>query len=176
MTSTANNSLTQLGHLLADELAAATALEAVMTDKQHALVTHQLDLLQALCEREQAAAQRMAQIDARRCDSSLGLARQLGIPAEGLTLKQLAVSLPGEGAPGGQEAREWLLLLARSLSAKLHTLSRLNDDNRVLTNNLLDYTAMVMRLLALGPGGQSYSKSGRPTGLQPARAMLDNRV
>jgi hypothetical protein len=41
---------------------------------------------------------------------------------------------------------------------------------------LLDYTAKVMRLLSRGPGGDAYSRSGRPAEAQSAQVMVDNRI
>lgn len=176
MTSTASVNLTKLGHILADELALAGELESVMNEKQHALVTHQLTLLEPLSQREQSAAQRLAQVDAERCALSLEMAALLGLPQGGLKLSHLAAALEGGASEREREQREWLFVLASSLSCKLATLSRLNDENRMLTNNLLDYTGMVMRLLSQGHGGQNYGRSGRPAEMQPARVMLDDRI
>ena len=56
--------------------------------------------------------------------------------------------------------REQLAVLLKALSAKLSALSSLNEDNRILANNLLEYTGMVLRLLAHGPEARPTAPAG----------------
>jgi flagellar biosynthesis/type III secretory pathway chaperone len=66
-------------------------------------------------------------------------------------------------------------VLGQALTSKLKVLAQLNDDNRMLASGMLEYTGMVLRLIARGPGGASYGASGRLSDGQP-RAILDDRI
>ncbi len=170
MTSSKAASTTALLSLLADQLLLCSQLEDALHFKQDCLLYHKLDQLQRASEQERGLALRIGQLEAERLNATRELAQCLGLPPT-TGVNQIADALGASDA----EAREALIALGAALASKLATLSGLNDDNRVLASSLLEYTSMVLRLLARGPGGESYSASGRLSDGQP-RAMLDDRI
>jgi flagellar biosynthesis/type III secretory pathway chaperone len=163
------NSTEHLQGLLAGQLSLAAELEEVMRAKQLCLVRCDLSTLRELSEREQSVALQLSTVDAQRLAEAQRLAQLLSLHPDTVTASQVCAALP----PGAE--REQLAALGRVLSAKLALLYQLNDDNRVLAHHLLDYSAMVLRLLAHGQGSVSYGSDGRVSEGQP-RAMLDDRV
>lgn len=168
MTSSLVDNITALSDIVAGQLALAVDLEEVLRAKRDCLVAHKLEELQRLSERELSLAQELGRLDTQRTDAAAGLATQLGLDP-GATSSRLLAALPQ------QPEREQLALLLKTLGARLHVMNGLNEDNRILASNLLQYTGMVLRLLAHGPGGASYSASGRLSDGAP-RPMLDDRI
>jgi flagellar biosynthesis/type III secretory pathway chaperone len=170
MTSSLAANTTSLLSLLADQLLLCAQLEDALKFKQACLLKHQLDALQQASEQERGLALQIGRLEAQRLAVTNELAQDLAL-APGASISGITAAL---GA-GDAEACAALTALGAALASKLEILSQLNDDNRVLASSLLEYTGMVLRLLARGPGGESYSASGRLSDGQP-RAMLDDRI
>lgn len=170
MTSSTSVNTTALINNLADQLLLCSQLEDALKLKQDCLVRHRLDLLQHASEQERGLALQIGRLEAERRGISDRLAGCIGL-ADGSGVSQICAAL----SCGDAEGTEALTALGAALASKLSSLTRLNDDNRVLANNLLEYTGMVLRLLARGPGGESYSARGLVSGGQP-RAIVDDRI
>ena len=170
-----NSSVLALASTLAAQRTAASGLVEVLRLKQRILVEHRLDELQACAEREQALASRLALLETQRCSQSQALAEALG-GAGGLpvntTLRELLGFLPDT------EHTALLRETADSLQEELDELQGMNSVNCQLTQNLLDYTALVIRLLAQGNNHTAYSARGRLSDAPPGAglALLDNRI
>jgi hypothetical protein len=170
-----NSSILALASTLAAQRTAAAGLAETLRLKQRILVEHRLGELQACAEREQALASKLALLESQRSAQSLVLAEGLagpgGLPAA-LTLCELLEFLPAG------EHTELLRETADSLQEELDELQGMNSVNCQLTQNLLDYTALVIRLLTQGTNHAAYSARGRLNDAPPGAglALLDNCI
>ena len=165
-------SLAQLLALIDAELTLIReGLASALMDKQRALVESELVDLQQLSEREASAAGQLAALEAERVIAAAELARELGVTAR--SPEEVSLGMLLEAMPAGEE-RALLASRAIELEQAMFNVLWLNDDNRHLTQNLLDYTGLVMRLLTQGDARPSYSADGRVAESGPGRALLDD--
>jgi len=164
------DSLDRLQVLLASELQLARELKAVMLAKQQTLVTNDVAALQPQSERELALSARFAATEGARLAGLAGLAGAYGMAPESMTMDVLLRRLAGE--PHCAE----LSALAAELRCELRELSVINDDNRHLTQNLLDYAALVVKLAARASGEVCYGRDGQFAEAPAARALVDDRI
>lgn len=153
--------------LLRDEMA------PLLKCKQRALVANDLSQLQELAEREQTIAGQLAALEAERILAVSELAQQCNINADdavGLSLGELVQLLPDS------EERIALAEHAAALKESLCELAWANEDNRHLTQNLLDYTAMVVRLVTQGEAQPGYTAAGKVADAAAERAILDDHI
>jgi len=158
----------RLAEVLGDELTIAGELEQALEEKQAALVGCKVELLKSLAEHELRQAQRLRAVDGEREAIATELNGHNG--GNGQKLGELVC------LNGATQSRERLDALAVALKLKLTRLNQLNEDNRVLTQNLLDYTAMVMRLIAGGAESTGYSPDGTLNTEAVLRALVDDRI
>lgn len=160
----------KLAALVKGQAEVAAELKPAVLAKQEVLVKHRLTELQQAAEREQALASRLAQLEAQRIAATGELQRALagagGLP-EDTTLAQLLEYMPQSA--GHSELAE----AARELDDALRELHNLNFDNGHLTQNLLNYTGMVMRLLTQGTTHPSYGASGRLADGRGGKSIVD---
>lgn len=168
MTSSLDVKTDALGDLLANQLALCSELEAALRQKQDCLVQLDLEHLQQRADTEQSLSLQLSKLELARLAAARELALGLGLP-EASGMSRILSALP-EG-----DARNGLSVLGQALSSKLKVLAQVNDDNRMLASGMLEYTGMVLRLIAHGPGGTSYGASGKLSDGQP-RAILDDRI
>lgn len=170
MTSLKGSSLDRLVDLLGTECSVARELLPVLREKQRALVENRQSALADLSAQELALAGRMTRAEGERIEATTAVAHQLGLGAENLMLGDLLAALPQSAA------RDTLTSQAHELERALAEAAFLNDDNRHLTQNLLDYTAFALRLFTQGEGPGAYGRDGRLAEGQTKRAILDDRV
>jgi|GEM_PF-2557597 len=173
MTSLKAASLRRLSELIEGELALLRhELGPVLKLKQRALVANQVTQLQDLAGRELRLGGRLAALEGERIAATAEVARAYGLTdgAEELTLSELLAALPASSA------RDELAELAPQLSEALLALAWVNGDNGHLTQNLLDYTRLVVRLVTQGDAQPHYGSDGRVAGAAASRAMLDDRI
>jgi flagellar biosynthesis/type III secretory pathway chaperone len=170
MTSLKGSSLDRLIDLLGMECAVARELLPVLREKQRALVENRQSALADLSAQELALAGRMTRAEGDRIEATAAVAHKLGLGVENLTLGGLLAALTQD------ETRTALTGKAEELERTLAEAAFLNDDNRHLTQNLLDYTAFALRLFTQGEGPGAYGRDGRLTNGQTKRAILDDRV
>ena len=173
MTSSLNKTeamLFRLGEILDAQTALANEMRPMLEQKQRALVGHKLADLHEIAERELGIANRMQLLEDQRAAKTLEIAQSLnGAPLD-VTLSELLEFLP----PGRQRAE--VVTKSIALAKAMDRLGQLNMDNSHLTQNLLDYTRMVMGLLTQGTDKHAYSAAGTITDSSPQRALLDSRV
>jgi flagellar biosynthesis/type III secretory pathway chaperone len=153
--------------VLRDEMA------PLLKRKQRALVANDLSQLQELADKEQAIAGQLAALESERIPAVTELAQQYNINADdaaALSLGELVQLLP-DG-----EARGKLAEHAAALKDSLCELAWANEDNRHLTQNLLDYTAMVVRLVTQGEAQPGYTAAGKVADGTAERAILDDHI
>lgn len=170
MTSLKGNSLDRLVDLLGIECAVAHELLPVLREKQRALVENRQSALAGFSAQEIALAGRLTRAEGERIAATAAVAHKLGLSAENLTLGNLLAALPQD------ETRATLADKANELERALAEAAFLNDDNRHLTQNLLDYTAFALRLFTQGESPGAYGRDGRLADGQTKRAILDDRV
>jgi flagellar biosynthesis/type III secretory pathway chaperone len=163
-------SLERLQALLASELQLARELKAVMLAKQQTLVTNDVAALQPQSERELALSARFAAAEGARLAGLASLAGAYGLKPEAMRLELLLKRLAGE--PHCAELGQ----LAVELKQELRELQLINDDNRHLTQNLLDYAALVVKLAARASGEVCYGRDGQFNEPPASRALVDDRI
>lgn len=173
MTSSLNNTergLFRLGEILDSQTALANEMCPMLEQKQRALVEHNLADLHEIAEKELGIANRMQLLEEKRAAQCQEIARSLNGAALDVTLSELLEFLPAS------KQRAQVVTKSVQLAKAMDRLAQLNMDNGHLTQNLLDYTRMVMGLLTQGTDKHAYSAAGTVTDSGPQRALLDSRV
>ena len=109
-------------------------------------------------------------LEGERIAATAELAKAHSMDPEKVTLSDLlsAVHLEGEFSE--------LPVLAEKLRGQLGVLTGLSRDNQLLARNMLEYTQIVMRLLATDSNSPRYSRQGQVADEQPTRSLLDNCI
>ena len=170
-----SSSALNLAGTLGAQCKAAAVLARTLRRKQRILVEHRLSELAPCAELEQVQANHLAQLEGRRAsqteDLAAALAGQGGLP-DGMPLRDMLVFMPETA-----ETAE-LRSAADGLQVALSELQELNRDNSLLLQLQLDYTSLVLRLLAQGGQPPGYSARGQlstpPHGA--GLALVDNQV
>ncbi|MCB1188477.1 flagellar protein FlgN [bacterium] len=139
----------ELHELLSRELDLMDQLADVMQRKQRLLVASSTAGLAELSHQEEELAQRLARLERQRIDL---VARQHGLdPQQAAQLS--AAQLGGDAL---------LDDLAGGMRLRIDELQQLQDDNRVLTERLVEYGELVLKLVTQGEGQPGYNSHGRP--------------
>lgn len=170
MTLYSKDSLNRLHVSIQDELAVIDELIALLKEQQVALVNHELKKIEQLTAEEFKLAGRMTSVEAQRLIATIDVGRDHSFNAENVTLGELVSILKLEDEPDG------IPQLSVELSEKLDILVRLNFDNKVLTQNLLEYTDLVVRTIALEKGQSRYNRKGGVDEGDQSRPILDDRI
>jgi len=170
MTSYKASSVAQLSELIDSELAVLRELKPVLQLKQRALVENQVAVLHDLADQELRLGGRLSVLEEQRLATQRSLATELGDVRPEASVGELIASIPaGQDCFALQEG-------ARKLREEVVAVGQLNLDNGHLMQNLLDYTAMVIRLAARTESGEGYGRDGKISEGQAARALLDDRI
>ncbi|MEZ5337528.1 MAG: flagellar protein FlgN [bacterium] len=163
MTSSAKPA-TALGGILSRMLELMQELGEVMRSKQALLVASSTDGLAELSRREEELALRLSRLEQQRISL---LARQHGLSVED------AAELPADELAAPEQ--ETLYGFTGEMRGCIAELQDLQDDNRVLTQRLVDYGELVLKLVTQGEERPGYNSLGRPAE-GSRRELLNCRV
>ena len=142
-----------LHDLLQRQLELMQELGEVMREKQRLLVASETEGLSELSRSEEELAIRLARLEEQRISR---LSRQLGIDAaalRGMHISELQDSLCAELPDGA---------VLDDLRTQISQLQQLQDDNRLLTDRLVEYGRLVINLVTQGDERVGYNSHGRP--------------
>lgn len=156
--------------LLEEETDVFRRMLQLVKDQQQALVQDNIAAIQDNVQRQQLAAQEVAQIEARRIQVTRGIAQRFGQGEEGLTISRVCGFYEGADRDRVEGLRESLLdLNAGILQA--------NRNNAVLIRHAVRYVDRSLQLLKGGDGSNRvYHRSGTAEGISPGLRAAVNRV
>lgn len=163
-----NEQLTRLEKILREQLGLSERLKSILTDKRGLLVSSRLDLLAPVLQSEEATVLELEQRESVRIALIAHITATTGIDRE-MRLSELIEHLH-------IPERHPLRSLAGKLSKAVAELREINGVNATLTQNLVDYTSMVLRLMAYTSDKTSYDADGGTRNEGVRRSLLDRRA
>lgn len=139
-----------LESILLHQLTLMRDLRSVMLAKRTALIKSELDQIAKLVKREKEVSEQLTVAEEERIIVFEALCHQLTPNMESPTLAEfLEVAQPSD-APR-------LTQMLNEMRAIAHEVSDINLDNSLLTQNLIEYTDLVLKLFKYGSTSPNYS-------------------
>ncbi len=163
-----NEQLSRLEQILREQLGLAERLKGILTDKRGLLISSRLDLLPPVLQSEEATVLELESRESARIALLAHIAAKTGIDREARLSEIIEIlNIP---------ARHPLRSLADKLKRIVAELREMNGVNATLTQNLVDYTSMVLRLIAYTSDKSSYDAGGDLHNEGIRRNLLDRRA
>lgn len=131
-------------------------LFALSTEKTAYIAGNELEKLQELLEREQAAVGRVNILEKKRTEVSKDIADVLNVPEKELTVRKLIDMLKGQ-----KDEQESLQAVYSKLKRTLEKVARVNDSNQKLLTESLDMIQFEINLaqsMRMSPETANYNK------------------
>lgn len=160
--------LAVLKSIMENQIALCERIKTVFTLKQKLLLEWQTEELSGTVELEEKLMSEMEHLESGRRDAVIKLADSLGLDGE-VTLNELTELA---GSPSDQQ----LLELGDELFKKARELSELNTSNAFLARNIVEYTALVLRLFTQESHKMNYDSRGSVQNEGIRRNILNTKV
>ena len=141
----------QLIDLLQNQSALYAELLEAAYQKKSFVINNDIDAIRRVTARENNLIGKLQRIEKQRQALASDIAGRLNIPLDGLTLAALTERINDESA------RERLTSLRIRLRGYLNELKTLNEQNRALINQNLEYIDFTMNLLRSSVSGPVYA-------------------
>lgn len=145
-------SLNELIETLEQEISAVEALREVILLKQHAIIKHDYDALKEAIGQEEAAVQRVRQLEQQRLAFIAHCIDDLDSKMKMLTLNDLIQQLDGD-------LTNVLTKFEQRLQAAMRQVSYINDQNKLLVNNSLNFIKETINIVTENRTRQLVNKS-----------------
>ncbi len=163
-------SLAKLQQLLEEELGFLRKFQALLLEKQQALVGHDLDKISEFTTQEHTLSSNLVSLEAQRIAATAVVAVDHSLCADDLTLDALLEILKL------RQTNHPISKLADKLEYELEVLVELNYNNELLMQNLLEYTEMVINTVAMERDVPRYGSDGKFAEGQQSRPIIDDMV
>lgn len=163
-----NEQFSRLEQVLREQLGLAERLKNILNDKRGLLVSSRLDLLPPILQSEETTVLELESRESERIALIALITTKAGLDRE----TRLADLIEALNIPDRHPLRS----LAGKLSKAVKDLREINGINATLSQNLVDYTSMVLRLIAYTSDKTNYDSEGGMHNEGVRRSLLDRRA